>query len=149
MRDQCAHWLWQSPNFSDRYRRRNPHFANFSEEPGDCHVASLLAMTALSERFKQQFTSAPQSSSPGENAEFERLLKRRDEAVTPFFIGRKSRKAMQGYILVWKYRKTERIYEKNTRIEVRTFQRIPKDTNKLELSFEHKLLKVSFVMIFY
>ena len=56
---------------------------------------------------------------------------------------------MQGYILVWKYRKTERIYEKNTRIEVRTFQRIPKDTNKLELSFEHKLLKVSFVMIFY
>ena len=105
-----------------------------------------LAMTALF--FKQQFTPAPQSS-PGENAEFERLLKRRDEAVTPFFIGRKSRKAMQGYILVWKYRKTERIYEKNTRIEVRTFQRIPKDTNKLELSFEHKLLKVSFVMIFY
>ena len=56
---------------------------------------------------------------------------------------------MQGYILVWKYRKTERIYEKNTRIEVRTFQRILKDTNKPESSLEHKLLKVSFVMIFY
>ena len=47
LRDQSADWSWQSPNFSDRYRRRNPRFTNFSEEPGDCHVASLLAMTAF------------------------------------------------------------------------------------------------------
>ena len=38
---------------------------------------------------------------------------------------------------------------RKTCIEVRTFQRILKDTNKPESSLEHKLLKVSFVMIFY
>ena len=35
------------------------------------------------------------------------------------------------------HRKTERTYGENTRIEVRTFQRIQKDTNKLEFMQIH------------
>ena len=33
-------------------------FGTFPIYPGDCHVAALLAMTALFERFKQQFVAA-------------------------------------------------------------------------------------------
>ena len=55
LRDQCAHWSWQSPNNFGRFVRAFVRFLGFSEDPGDCHVASLLAMTAVFERFKQQF----------------------------------------------------------------------------------------------
>ena len=38
-------------------------FGTFPIYPGDCHVASLLAMTAVFERFKQQFIF-PEDSEP-------------------------------------------------------------------------------------
>lgn len=37
------------------------------------------------------------------------------------------------------HRKTKRTYGENTRIEVRTFQRILKDTNKLKVSVPYRL----------
>ena len=47
LRDQSADWSWQSPNYSGRFVRAFVRFLEFSEYPGDCHVASLLAMTAF------------------------------------------------------------------------------------------------------
>ena len=41
LRDQCAHWSWQSPNNSGRFVRAFVRFSGFSEDPGDCHVARL------------------------------------------------------------------------------------------------------------
>ena len=59
LRDQSADWSWQSPNYSGRFVRAFVRFTYNPEDLGDCHVASLLAMTALSERFKQQFIDVP------------------------------------------------------------------------------------------
>ena len=55
LRDQCTHWSWQSPNNSGRFVRAFVRFSGFSEDPGDCHVASLLAMTAFIQPAKHQF----------------------------------------------------------------------------------------------
>ena len=55
LRDQCAHWSWQSPNNSGRFVRVFVRFSDISEYPGDCHVASLLAMTAFIWCAKHQF----------------------------------------------------------------------------------------------
>ena len=55
LRDQCAHWSWQSPNNSGRFVRAFFRFSGFPEDPGDCHVASLLAMTAFIQPAKHQF----------------------------------------------------------------------------------------------
>ena len=47
LRDQSADWSWQSPNNSGRFVRAFVRFSDISEDPGDCHVAALLAMTAF------------------------------------------------------------------------------------------------------
>ena len=60
LRESSAHWSWQSPNNSGRFVRAFARFSGFSEDPGDCHVASLLAMTAFFRRDKHQFAALPQ-----------------------------------------------------------------------------------------
>ncbi len=55
LRDQCAHWSWQSPNNSGRFVRAFVRFSDISENLRDCHVAALLAMTAFIWCAKQQF----------------------------------------------------------------------------------------------
>ena len=55
LRNQSADWLWQSPNNSGRFVRAFVRFLYIPEYLGDCHVASLLAMTAFSQCAKQQF----------------------------------------------------------------------------------------------
>ena len=60
LRDQSADWSWQSPNNSGRFVRAFVRFSDISEYPGDCHVASLLAMTAFSRCAKYQFATLSQ-----------------------------------------------------------------------------------------
>ena len=55
LRDQSADWSWQSPINSERFVRAFVRFSGFSEDPGDCHVAALLAMTAFIQPAKHQF----------------------------------------------------------------------------------------------
>ena len=55
LRDQSADWSWQSPINSGRFVRAFVRFPYIPENPGDCHVASLLAMTAFTWCSKQQF----------------------------------------------------------------------------------------------
>ena len=57
LRDQSADWSWQSPNNSGRFVRAFVRFSVISEDLGDCHVASLLAMTAFVWCAKQQFVA--------------------------------------------------------------------------------------------
>ena len=72
LRDQCAHWSWQSPNNSGRFVRAFVRFSDISENPGDCHVASLLAMTAkmsvsnnnLFVRIPWNYTTSPAFGQP-------------------------------------------------------------------------------------
>ena len=58
LRDQSADWSWQSPNNSGQFVRAFVRFSDISEDLGDCHVASLLAMTAFSQCAKQQFVNS-------------------------------------------------------------------------------------------
>ena len=62
LRDQSADWSWQSPNNSGRFVRAFVRFSDISEYPGDCHVASLLAMTAFIWCAKQQFIALPRQA---------------------------------------------------------------------------------------
>ena len=80
---------------------------------------------------------------------FIRQLKRRDESGHAVFHMQDSRKATQGYILVWNTGKRNAHTEKN-RIEVRSFQRILKETCKLELYiYRNNLCIVNLIMRFF
>ena len=55
LRDQSADWSWQSPNNSEWFVRAFVRFSYNPEDPGDCHVAALLAMTAFFSAANSQF----------------------------------------------------------------------------------------------
>ena len=68
---------------------------------------------------------------------FIRQLRRRDESGHAVFHMQKKSQSDARKQPCLEHRKTERTYGENTRIEVRTFQRILKDTNKLEFMQIH------------
>ena len=88
----------------------------------------------LSDDFPPGADCFSQKKERGQRAMFIRQLKRRDESGHAVFHMQDSRKATQGDSLVWNTGKRNAHTE---RIEVRSFRRMLKDTNKLEFMQIH------------